>query len=231
MPAVAATKSLKRGALALDRVLASAYPDAGCALDFEDPLQCLVSTILSAQCTDRKVNAAAPALFRKYPDADAFARAAPAEIEPFIRSLGLFRNKSKNIVAAAREIRDRHAGRVPDSLEELVRLPGVGRKTANCVILNAYGRPGLMCDTHFCRITRRYGFHELENPDRIEAVMAALLPPELWGGFSHRVIHHGRQVCRARNPACGDCPAARGCAAGRETGRRPISRRDAEREG
>ena len=212
MPAASATMGLKRKAQALDRILASAYPDAGCALDFEDPLQCLVSTILSAQCTDRKVNAVTPALFRKYPDINAFAQANPLAIEPFIRSLGLFRHKAKNIVAAARDIRDRHRGKVPDCLEELVKLPGVGRKTANCVILNAYGQPGLMCDTHFCRITRRYGLHDLEDPDKIEAVLAALLPPERWGDFSHRVIHHGRQVCRARRPACGQCPAAKGCA-------------------
>ncbi|MDR1518989.1 MAG: endonuclease III [Planctomycetota bacterium] len=192
--------------------LARAYPDIGCSLDFEDPLQCLVATMLSAQCTDRKVNLATPALFKRFPDIDAFAKADAEEIEPFIHSLGLFRRKAANIAAAARIIRDRYGGAIPNQIEQLVLLPGVGRKTANCVILNAYGRPGIMCDTHFCRVTRRFGLHDLDDPDKIEAVIARLLPPGLWGDFSHRAIHHGREVCRARNPACGHCPVGDGCA-------------------
>lgn len=205
-------KALAAKAAAVADGLAAAYPDAGCALDFENPLECLVSTILSAQCTDRKVNTVTPALFARFPDVDAFARAEPEEIEPFIRSLGLFRNKAKNIVLAARMIRDVHGGVVPDDLEALIELPGVGRKTANCVVLNAYGKPGLMCDTHFCRVTRRIGLHALEDPDKIEFAVGALLPPERWGDFSHRIIVHGRECCHARNPDCPGCPLAALCA-------------------
>ncbi len=195
----------------IDRLLAKAYPDAGCALEFENPLECLVSTILSAQCTDKKVNAATPALFAEFPDVDAFARAEAGELEPLIRSLGLFRAKAKNIVAAARIIRDTHGGKVPDTIEEVVTLPGVGRKTANCVVLNAYGRPGIMCDTHFCRVTRRLGLHDLEDPDKIEFAVGKLLPPERWGDFSHRMIIHGRECCHARRPECDSCPLQSVC--------------------
>ncbi len=207
-----APKSLKAKAAAVDQAFAQAYPDAGCALEFENPLECLVSTILSAQTTDKAVNTVTPDLFAKFPDVDAFARAEPEQIEPYIKRLGLFRNKAKNIVAAAREIVARFAGRVPDSIEELITLPGVGRKTANCVVLNAYGKPGIMCDTHFCRITRRIGLHDLEDPDKIEFAIAKLLPPERWGDFSHRGIIHGRVRCHARNPECDGCPVAPLCA-------------------
>ncbi len=203
----------RRRARAVDKALAAAYPDAGCALTFEDPLQCLVSTMLSAQTTDKSVNAVTPALFAAFPDVRAFADADAADLEPFIKRLGLWRAKAKNIVAAARILRDRFAGRVPDTIDELVTLPGVGRKTANCVVLNAYGKPGLMCDTHFCRITRRLGFHGLDDPAKIEFAMAALLPPERWGDFSHRVILHGRACCSARKPACGECPLRKLCPA------------------
>lgn len=202
---------LRRLAGIVDKALARAYPDVHCPLDFEEPFECLAATILSAQCTDRKVNEATPALFRRFPGVDAFAKAKPEEIEPFIRSLGLFRRKAAHIAAAARLVRERHGGRVPDTIEELIALPGVGRKTANCVILNAYGKPGLMCDTHFCRVSRRFGLHALADPDRIEAVVAELLPPDRWGVFSHRIIEHGRRVCSARNPACEVCPASRSC--------------------
>lgn len=206
------SKALAARAAAADAALAAAYPDAGCALEFENPLECLVSTILSAQCTDKKVNSVTPALFARFANVEAFAQAEPEEIEPFIRSLGLFRNKAKNIVLAARMLRDVHGGVVPDDLATLITLPGVGRKTANCVILNAYGKPGLMCDTHFCRVTRRLGLHDLEDPDKIEFAVGALLPPERWGDFSHRIIIHGRECCHARNPACAHCPLAAVCA-------------------
>lgn len=204
-------KKLKSKATAVDKALAKAYPDAGCALDFEDPLQCLVSTILSAQTTDKAVNALTPELFKAFPNVDAFARAEPSDIEPYIKRLGLFRGKAKNIVNSARAIRELHGGVVPDTIEALVKLPGVGRKTANCVVLNAYGKPGIMCDTHFCRITRRLGFHDLEDPVKIEFVMAELLPPSHWGDFSHRVIIHGREICHARKPACTMCPLRKWC--------------------
>lgn len=203
--------TLKTKARSVDKALAKAYPDAGCALDFMNPLECLVSTILSAQTTDKAVNSLTPELFAAYPDVETFARAEPADIEPYIRRLGLFRAKAKNIVATARALRDEYAGVVPDTIEELIKLPGVGRKTANCVVLNAYGKPGIMCDTHFCRITRRLGFHALEDPVKIEFAMGALLPPERWGDFSHRVIIHGREVCHARKPECEICPLRKFC--------------------
>ncbi|MDR1745213.1 MAG: endonuclease III [Planctomycetota bacterium] len=204
-------KEPTKKARAVDRALEKAYPDAGCALDFMNPLECLISTILSAQTTDKAVNEVTPALFKTFPDVDAFAKAEPADIEPYIKRLGLFRAKAKNIAGAARVVRDAYAGVVPDSIDELLTLPGVGRKTANCVVLNAYGKPGIMCDTHFCRITRRLGFHDLADPDKIEFVMKELLPPGRWGDFSHRVIVHGREVCHARKPACGACPLRKWC--------------------
>ena len=204
-------KELKRRALAVDKALAKAYPDAGCELQFMDPLQCLVSTMLSAQTTDKAVNTVTPGLFKAFPNVDAFAKAEPEDLEPYIKRLGLWRGKAKNIVATARVLRDQYAGRVPDTIDQLVALPGVGRKTANCVVLNAYGKPGIMCDTHFCRITRRLGFHDLEDPNKIEFAMAELLPPKLWGDFSHRIIIHGRQCCYARKPNCPACPLRKWC--------------------
>ncbi|MCC8181223.1 MAG: endonuclease III [Planctomycetes bacterium] len=199
-------QSLREKAAAVDRILAETYPDAGCALDFMDPLQCLVSTILSAQTTDKSVNLVTPALFKAFPTVAAFAKATPEQIEPYIRSLGLFRGKAKNIVAAAQKLQQEFASVVPDTIDQLITLPGVGRKTANCVVLNAYGKPGIMCDTHFCRVTRRIGFHKLDDPTKIEFAMAKLLPPERWGDFSHRTIIHGRERCHARKPDCDHCP-------------------------
>lgn len=206
-----ADPALKRKAAAVDRALAKAYPDAGCALNFMDPLQCLISTMLSAQTTDKAVNALTPELFKAFPTVDAFANAEPADLEPYIKRLGLFRAKAKNIVLTARALRDQFGGRVPDTIDELVTLPGVGRKTANCVVLNAYGKPGIMCDTHFCRLTRRIGFHDLEDATKIEFAMGALLPPSHWGDFSHRMIVHGREVCHARKPNCPVCPLKKYC--------------------
>lgn len=204
-------KELKSRARSVDKALAKAYPDAGCELSFMDPLQCLVSTILSAQTTDKAVNTVTPALFEAFPTVAAFADAEPADLESYIKRLGLFRAKAKNIVATARALREQYNSVIPDTIEELVKLPGVGRKTANCVVLNAYGKPGLMCDTHFCRITRRLGFHDLEDPVKIEFAMAELLPPKLWGDFSHRIIIHGRRCCYARKPNCSECPLAKYC--------------------
>lgn len=207
-----ADKTLKAKTRAIDKALARAYPDAGCALEFMNPLECLVSTILSAQTTDKAVNALTPELFRAFPDVNAFAAATPEIIEPYIRKLGLFRAKAKNIVLAARMLRDDYAGVVPDTIDELIELPGVGRKTANCVVLNAYGKPGIMCDTHFCRLTRRLGLHDLDDPEKIEYVIQELLPPERWGDFSHRMIVHGRECCHARRPNCSECPLRKLCA-------------------
>lgn len=167
--------------------------------------------MLSAQTTDKSVNQTTPALFKKFPTVDAFAKAEPSDIEPYIKRLGLYRNKAKNISLTARMLRDEFEGKVPDTIDELVTLPGVGRKTANCVVLNAYGKPGIMCDTHLCRITRRIGLHDLTDPDKIEMAIAELLPPEKWGDFSHRGIIHGRVCCHARKPECEKCPVAKWC--------------------
>jgi endonuclease III len=204
-------KNLAAKAARIDAALAKRYPDVSCALYFQNPLECLVSTILSAQTTDKMVNTVTPALFKKYKSAKAFAAAKPEDIEPYIKVLGLFRAKAKNIVLATQKIMAEFGGVVPDTIEELVTLPGVGRKTANCVVLNAYGKPGIMVDTHFKRVTRRLGLHDLDDPDKIEFAVGKLLPPERWGDFSHRIIVHGREICHARKPVCGECPLAADC--------------------
>ncbi len=194
------------------RALARAYPDAGCALEVRDPFQVLVATILSAQCTDRKVNEVTPALFERYPTAQALARARRPTLEKRIKPIGLYKGKARNLIAAARKLVADHDGRVPERMEDLVDLPGVGRKTANCVLVNAYRKPGLMCDTHVCRVTRRLGLHAETDPVKIEFALARQIPMRSWGAFSHRVIVHGRRVCHARKPACPDCCLRRWCA-------------------
>ncbi|MBN1257677.1 MAG: endonuclease III [Planctomycetes bacterium] len=192
-------------------LLAETYPDANCALPTETPLHVLIATILSSQCTDAKVNEVSPQLFKKYRSAKAFANARQAEIEKIIRPLGLYRNKAKNIIACCRELGKQYGGRVPDEIKELVTLPGVGRKTANCVLVNAFAKPGLMTDTHFCRITQRMGLTAEKEPIRIEAELAKLLPAERWGSFSHQIIIHGRRCCTARSPDCTRCRILRHC--------------------
>ncbi len=193
------------------QALAREYPDVGCALHFQNAFEILVATILSAQCTDKKVNQVTPELFEKYPDVAAFARARLPTLERLIRPIGLYRNKARNIVAAARMLRDEFAGQVPDELDALTRLPGVGRKTANCVLVNAFGKPGIMCDTHCCRVTRRLGLHQEKDPVKIEFALARLMPEKEWGDFSHRIIVHGRQVCHARKPDCAECVMHKWC--------------------
>lgn len=181
------------------------YPTVGCALGFDDAWQCLAATILSAQCTDKKVNEVTPVLFKKFPDIDAFARARLASVERIIRPIGLYRGKAKNLIHSAKQIRDEFGGNVPGEIDELTTLPGVGRKTANCVLVNAHGLPGIMVDTHCIRVTRRLGLHEEEKPDAIERILKDLAPKAEWSAFSHRVIVHGREVCNARKPRCEDC--------------------------
>jgi endonuclease III len=194
--------------------LADHYPDAATELDFGTPFELLIATILSAQATDVSVNAATPALFRAYPDAHALAKATAAEIEPFIRTIGLFRTKGKNIVAAATRLVERHGGEVPDDFDALLALPGVGRKTANVVASNVFGRPGIAVDTHVGRLARRLKFSRHDDPDKVERDLEALFPEERWTFLHHALILHGRRVCHARGPACetcslaGDCPSA-----------------------
>jgi endonuclease-3 len=196
------TQRRARSALA---ALAKLYPDAVCALQYQSPVQLLVSTILSAQCTDVRVNMVTPALFARYPDAAAFASADREELETLIKSTGFFRNKAKNIQECCRTIVEQHGGAVPASLDELVKLPGIGRKTANVVLGDAFGIPGITVDTHVGRLSRRIGLSKHTDPEKVERDLMALIPEKEWTRFSHRMIFHGRQVCFARKPKCDEC--------------------------
>ena len=200
-----------RKARRLGRALAEAYPDADTELDFTTPLELLVATVLSAQSTDVRVNAVTPALFARYPDAAAYAAADRAELESLIATIGLHRSKAASIQGLAQAICDRHGGEVPRTLEGLVALPGVGRKTANVVLGNAFGVPGITVDTHVGRLARRFGWTEETAPDKVEADLMRLFPSSEWTDLSHRMILHGRRVCHARKPACDACPLAALC--------------------
>lgn len=181
------------------------YPDARCSLTFSSPLELLVATILSAQCTDERVNAVTPALFAKYRTAAAYAAADPEVLQREIRPTGFFRNKAAAIMGAAAAIAARHGGVVPHTLEELTALPGVGRKTANVVLGNAFGIPGVVVDTHVGRLARRLGLSAATNPDKVEQDLMRLIPRGRWVRFSHELIAHGRAICRAPLPRCADC--------------------------
>jgi endonuclease-3 len=193
----------ERARLAEER-LAHEYPVAECALVHENPLQLLVATILSAQCTDERVNMVTPALFERYPDARAFAEADPAELERMIQPTGFFRAKTKSIMGCCKVLMERFTGQVPPRMEDLVTLPGVGRKTANVVLGVAFGLPGLAVDTHVTRLSARLGLTRQKDPVKIETEVTKMLPPEKWSDFGLRLIMHGRRVCNARKP---DCPA------------------------
>ncbi|MET8863631.1 endonuclease III [Nonomuraea sp. NPDC004580] len=203
--------ALVRRARKMNRILAETYPDAHCELDFTNPLELLVATILSAQCTDKRVNMVTPTLFAKYPTVEDYAAADPSEMEEIIRSTGFFRAKTNSIIGMAQTVCERYGGEVPGKLKDLVTLPGVGRKTANVVLGNAFDVPGLTVDTHFQRLVRRFGWTEETDPVKIEHVVGGLLPRREWTIFSHRVIWHGRRICHARRPACGVCPLAALC--------------------
>jgi endonuclease III len=199
------TAAVKRRAKKVIEALAGLYPDAHCALDHQTPLQLLVATILSAQCTDARVNLVTPALFARHRTVRDYAEAKPAELERLIASTGFFRNKAKNIIACCRAILEKHGGEVPGTLEELVQLPGVGRKTANVILGNAFGVPGITVDTHVGRLSRRLGLTEHDDPVKVEFDLMAVIPVAEWTMFSHRLIFHGRQVCYARKPDCAGC--------------------------
>ena len=201
----------KRQAKRVRDALAATYPDAHCALDHQTPIQLLVATILSAQCTDVRVNLVTPALFARYKSARDFAAADQRELERLIAPTGFFRNKAKNIIACSRAIVEKHNGDVPGTLEELVQLPGVGRKTANVILGNAFGVPGITVDTHVGRLSRRLGLTTHDDPDKVEFDLMAIIPEADWTMFSHRLIFHGRQVCAARKPDCPACPMNRFC--------------------
>lgn len=193
------------------RELAKTYPDAGPELDFTSPLELLVATILSAQCTDRRVNAVTPALFARYPDAGAYASANQEEVEELIRPTGFYRTKATTIIGMGAKLTQDFGGEVPSTVEELVTLPGVGRKTAFVVMGNAFGLPGITIDTHFGRLARRFGWTLNSDPVKIERDIELLFPPKDWTRLSHLVLWHGRRVCHARKPACGACTVAKKC--------------------
>lgn len=205
-------KAVKRAARGLVRKagrvaerLGEHYPDAAISLNYGNPLELLVATILSAQCTDVRVNEITPTIFSKYRTAAEYAAADPETFGIEIRAAGFFRNKSRNIIGAAREIAARHGGEVPAALDDLVALPGIGRKTANVILGNAFATPGMVVDTHIGRVSRRLGLTGNNNPVKIEFDLMALFPRSRWTLLSHQFISHGRQVCRARRPRCGEC--------------------------
>jgi len=201
----------KRAIAILDR-LKTLYPDATCSLDYETPVQLLVATILSAQCTDERVNLVTPALFARFPDAAALASAEIEEIEQLIRSTGFYRNKAKNIQGACRRIMEAYDGEVPQTMEDLLSLPGVARKTANVVLANAFGiNMGVTVDTHVKRLSYRLGLTQQTDPVRVERDLMPLLPRPDWENWSIRLIYHGRAVCMARNPQCDRCQLADLC--------------------
>ena len=196
----------KRHASAIVRRLRKGYPDADCALHYASPFQLLIATILSAQCTDERVNKVTAPLFRRYPTADKMARVPVTTLEKIIQSTGFFRNKAKNIKACSADLVHHHDGVVPRDLDVLVKLAGVGRKTANVVLGTAFGIPsGVVVDTHVGRISRRLGLTDQKDPVKVERQLMKILPKREWVSYSHRMIHHGRQICKARKPLCDDC--------------------------
>ncbi|NGO11038.1 endonuclease III [Streptomyces sp. HC44] len=205
--------ALVRRARRINRELAEVYPYAHPELDFENPFQLVVATVLSAQTTDLRVNQTTPALFAKYPTPEDLAAANPEEVEEILRPCGFFRAKTKSVIGLSKALRDDFGGEVPGRLEDLVKLPGVGRKTAFVVLGNAFGRPGITVDTHFQRLVRRWQWTDEKEPDKIEAAVGSLFPKSEWTMLSHHVIFHGRRICHARKPACGACPIAPLCPA------------------
>jgi endonuclease III len=203
--------ALVRRARRINRELAVTYPDARVELDFTTPLELLVATVLSAQTTDVRVNATTPELFVMYPDAQAYAEANPEELEEILRPLGFFRAKARAVIGLGQALVERYDGEVPRRLKDLVTLPGVGRKTANVVLGNAFGVPGITVDTHFGRLARRLGLTTEEDPVKVEAEVGELFPKKDWTALSHHLVWHGRRVCIARNPACGACSVAQLC--------------------
>jgi len=203
--------ALVRRARKINRELGVVFPDARCELDYENPLQLLVATVLSAQCTDKRVNQVTPILFAKYPDAQALAAAPRESIEEIIRSTGFFRNKAASIQGLAAAILQNHKGEVPKTLKELVKLPGAGRKTANVVLGNAFGVPGITVDTHVGRIARRLGWTANTDPVKVEFDLMELFDKRDWTLLNHRLIFFGRRICHSQRPACGACPVSQWC--------------------
>ncbi|MBS0202916.1 MAG: endonuclease III [Planctomycetes bacterium] len=212
MAKTAAADDKKQRARKIVKQLARTYANAVCALDHQSPFQLLAATILSAQCTDERVNMVTPELFRRWPTAADLAEASQADVEEVVRSTGFFRAKATNLIGMAKGLVNRHGGELPQTLEELTALPGVGRKTANVLLGTAFGiASGVVVDTHVKRISRLLGLTESDNPEQIERDLMELLPQQEWINFSHRLIHHGRQICIARRPKCLECPLLPNC--------------------
>jgi endonuclease III len=203
----------QKRAMEIYRGLKKLYPNAHCELNFKNPLQLLVATILAAQCTDKRVNKITPELFKKYKNAEQFAAANRSELETLIQSTGFYRNKATSILNMAQKVCDEHGGKIPDTMDELVKLPGVGRKTANVILGEAYGKPGITIDTHFGRLSRRFGWTKQTDPVKVEFEIAELVKPKYWTELSQLVIWHGRRRCHARKPACGACAISHICPA------------------
>lgn len=210
-PPAESAQELKARATKIYGVLGKVFPEAKCELDFENPLQLLIATVLSAQCTDKRVNMVTPALFAKYPTAKDFAAAKRPELEELIRSTGFYRNKATSILGLASAIETEFAGHVPNTLEQLVKLPGVGRKTANVVLSNAFEIPGITVDTHVGRIARRLGWTTNSDPVKVEFDLMEVFDSKRWTLLNHRLIFFGRRICHAKKPACGACPVAKMC--------------------
>ncbi|RJR41915.1 MAG: endonuclease III [Deltaproteobacteria bacterium] len=198
------------------KILDEHYPDAHVTLDFTNPLELLVATVLSAQCTDVRVNKETPAVFKKYPDAAAYAAAPLAELEAAFHPTGFFRQKAKSVQGICKALMEQHGGQVPASLEELVKLPGIGRKTANVILGNAFGIPGIVVDTHMGRVSQRIGLTTNQDPVKIEFDLMPLVPQERWIKFSHQMIWHGRAICTAKKPQCPVCPILPYCDYGQQ---------------
>jgi endonuclease-3 len=198
-------------ARAIYRQLTKNYPNVRCELDYNSAFQLLVATVLSAQCTDKRVNQTTPALFKKYPNPKKMAKADLKEIQKLVKSTGFYRAKAKNIQALSNKIMEEFDGDVPSNLDDLITLPGVGRKTANVVLGHAFGIPGITVDTHFGRLSRRFGWSKQNDPVKVEFEVGELIPEKEWTNLSQRMIWHGRRVCHSRKPACGACPLAKLC--------------------
>jgi endonuclease III len=199
-------------AKAIYRQLTKSYPNVRCELDYNSAFQLLVATVLSAQCTDKRVNQTTPALFKKYPNPKKMAKADLKDIQRLVKSTGFFRAKAKNIKGLSNKIMEEFDGDVPTNLADLITLPGVGRKTANVVLGHAFGIPGITVDTHFGRLSRRFGWSKQSDPVKVEFEVGELIPEKEWTNLSQRMIWHGRRVCHSRKPACGACPLAKLCA-------------------
>ena len=202
---------IRKGAKAVYRILTKTYPNIRCELDFTNPLELIIATVLSAQCTDKRVNTITPALFRKYKNPKDYAKADLYEIERLIHSSGFYRAKARHIKGINIKLLEDFDGKVPRTLEELITLPGVGRKTANVVLGHAFDTPGITVDTHFGRLSRRFGWTDEKDPVKVEMVVQQLIPQAEWTNLSQRMIWHGRRICHSRKPACGACPIAKIC--------------------